>query len=508
MALLPVLLFACSAFVLVSLQLAWRMHNIETPEPLRTSVISHSPDRRLVLSPDISSQAQNAVIRGELPEWRRDFRRDNYTCLGWTPAVDCAPDAAAKPFWQRFECNIEIQPGTPGFCEIKHLTTGEIHRLYTNCDGIRKPFKCNQALDYYEYAADANRYVYTHRPSVKAQNLRGWDTSRGIVMSLYPEALPSGYAAIRRLRAVGCTLPIEIWIIQEELTATHPVLYYLTSKFNAIVRYIEDKSARKFYVKPYCIYHSMFDQVLFLDADNFAARDPTYLFSHPAFEATGAMFWPDYWQPNNTIFGLMERSLLWNMLGIPYVDMFEQESGQLLIDRKKSSAQLEMLMYFSFRIPRLINDFDFIWGDKDLFRFAWMKTNKPFYMIQKPSGSAGLKHKDYDLFCGHSMVQHDPEGKILFLHRNTYKLTGELAAPFIWTHIQDFRGMTADENYIIRFAFGGQAFVGFKCFGNDTHYTDHFDMRPFSSYEELENIELSLNSWALEAVQLSGFVGR
>ncbi|KAH9185116.1 hypothetical protein AeNC1_012904, partial [Aphanomyces euteiches] len=304
MALLPVLLFACSAFVLVSLQLAWRMHNIETPEPLRTSVISHSPDRRLVLSPDISSQAQNAVIRGELPEWRRDFRRDNYTCLGWTPAVDCAPDAAAKPFWQRFECNIEIQPGTPGFCEIKHLTTGEIHRLYTNCDGIRKPFKCNQALDYYEYAADANRYVYTHRPSVKAQNLRGWDTSRGIVMSLYPEALPSGYAAIRRLRAVGCTLPIEIWIIQEELTATHPVLYYLTSKFNAIVRYIEDKSARKFYVKPYCIYHSMFDQVLFLDADNFAARDPTYLFSHPAFEATGAMFWPDYWQPNNTIFGL------------------------------------------------------------------------------------------------------------------------------------------------------------------------------------------------------------
>jgi hypothetical protein len=48
----------------------------------------------------------------------------------------------------------------------------------------------------------------------------------------------------------------------------------------------------------------------------------------------GAMFWPDFWRMKKTIFNIHNASVLWNMLGIEFVDMFEQESGQVLIDRK------------------------------------------------------------------------------------------------------------------------------------------------------------------------------
>jgi len=36
-------------------------------------------------------------------------------------------------------------------------------------------------------------------------------------------------------------------------------------------------------------------QVLFLDADNMAVRDPTPLFDSAPFAETGALLWPDYW---------------------------------------------------------------------------------------------------------------------------------------------------------------------------------------------------------------------
>ncbi len=60
---------------------------------------------------------------------------------------------------------------------------------------------------------------------------------------------------------------------------------------------------------------SQFDHVLLLDADNFAVVDPTYLFDSHEYVTTGALFWPDFWQPRNTIFNVHEESLLW------YIDL-------------------------------------------------------------------------------------------------------------------------------------------------------------------------------------------
>ena len=39
----------------------------------------------------------------------------------------------------------------------------------------------------------------------------------------------------------------------------------------------------------------MRSQVLFLDADNMAVRDPMPLFDSEPYQQTGALLWPDYW---------------------------------------------------------------------------------------------------------------------------------------------------------------------------------------------------------------------
>ena len=52
----------------------------------------------------------------------------------------------------------------------------------------------------------------------------------------------------------------------------------------------------------------------------------------------------------------------------------------------------------------------------------------------------GRVDQDSEFFCGLTMVQHDPDGKIVFLHRNMDKLTGILEEPpRTWTHLQEFK---------------------------------------------------------------------
>lgn len=37
-----------------------------------------------------------------------------------------------------------------------------------------------------------------------------------------------------------------------------------------------------------------FAEVLYLDSDNIALTDPTFLFEHPVYQERGAVFWPDF----------------------------------------------------------------------------------------------------------------------------------------------------------------------------------------------------------------------
>ncbi|RHX96713.1 hypothetical protein DYB25_003950 [Aphanomyces astaci] len=281
-----------------------------------------------------------------------------------------------------------------------------------------------------------NQTGYRTPPISKAE--QGADLTRGIVMAVYPKVM-------KGLRDTGCKLPVELWYRRDEMNTSHPIISTLLAEVRA-------------------------------------------------------MFWPDFWRMKKTIFNIHNTSVLWDMLGVSFVDMMEQESGQVLVDK---SDALRTLMFYAFHHPRLIETLDMAWGDKDLFRFAWMKSQTPFHMIQKPPGSAGVKHHTYNLFCGHTMVQHDPHGKIVFFHRNTYKLTGYADAPRICTFCTIYKKPTVDDNYDVRGANGGEVFPTFKrCFGRDTAYEELFDLTPLADFP-FGNMEESIlrnahDAWLLE----------
>lgn len=269
----------------------------------------------------------------------------------------------------------------------------------------------------------------------------------GIIVVAGGKYLKPALVMIRLLRDAGCTLPIQVWHLgQEEMTDAHKALLAPFSVETRDFRnYVDDASLqpiqanvglRLFQLKPLAILHSSFENVLLLDSDNCPLRDPSYLFDSPEFIKFGAVFWPDFWKtsttnPIHTIIG--EDKLA--------KDEWEQESGQLLINKRAGWKALNLCVHFNSAFyMHLLN------GDKDTFRFAWKASSTPFFMVDSWPVSVGTikeLHTAQQGFCGHTMLQHDLLGQPLFVHHNQlknahlplgenfkYKKTPDMTQPF------------------------------------------------------------------------------
>jgi alpha 1,2-mannosyltransferase len=241
-----------------------------------------------------------------------------------------------------------------------------------------------------------------------------------------------------------------------------------------------------------------FESVLLLDSDNFPIRDPTYLFDTAEFQETGAIFWPDFWYPQRTMFHVDRDSMLWELTGIKYVDMFEQESGQLLVNRTMHERALHIMMYYS-KPSNLIWRWNLVWGDKDLYRLAWMRAGEAFHMIRTPAGSAGQVSGPY--FCGQTMVQHDPQGRPVFFHRNTYKL-GPGSTHRVWDAYLRFVGDDPLQQYSVDVWSGPShrlRFLSNVCFGQREPATaKHWALQPIAEMAEVADLEWKMISFVEE----------
>lgn len=472
---------------------------------------------------------------------------DDYECMGWRQTKNCSPEDNREPANDR-ECSESVKSGNSGYCELRHKLTGEIkHAMAMHCNSLMPSvgFSCDmfQSLLRYsvlssDYEHDANfsfeaniqalrntndlldapvAVSHTNAPAAvslsvlpeeASLNTSRWRSEltfeRGIVYVIFDRILLSAYVGVRSLRALGCKLPIEMWYRVSETNVDHKLLKLLVAEYGVYLREISDKRATKYYTKLHAVFYSAFDSVLLLDADNFAVRDPTYLFDSLEFVDNGAMFWPDYWRPSNTVFNIHKDSFVWPLFGLDFVESFEQESGQILIDRRKHQKALNVLMYYGFSLPRVHEDMRLVWGDKDLFRFAWMKAKADFFMIPGPPGSAGTKHPDYDMFCGVTIAQHDPAGDVVFLHRNTEKLSASNDR-FIWTHIQQFKRTSKVSEHTVRGANGGHFFPQFRrCFGRDDNYLQLFTVKSISAFP-FEELEANLLNYTREGAAILGY---
>jgi Mannosyltransferase putative len=185
-------------------------------------------------------------------------------------------------------------------------------------------------------------------------------------------------------------------------------------------------------VKAGALLYSKLEKILFLDSDNTPVKDPTFLFSSPPLVETGALFWKDLWKttPVNPIYKILE---------IPCVDEYDQESGQIVVDKSfpgvTKALKLSLYMQENSDIY-----YKLLLGDKDTFRLSWRLLSLPFHMIRPHLGTLGGKLNGKS-FCGIAMAQYAPywakesygpyppgysepaEPELLFVHANLLKYT-------------------------------------------------------------------------------------
>ena len=367
---------------------------------------------------------------------------DPVQCVAWRQTGDCSPDGPREPQNDK-ACNEHIPDGAAGYCEVidrRSNPRGELSRvMQMHCDSYpyseisRTLISCGTAWEFADFSERSLRFRPNPSLQLQPELLDMPFTSKhGIVFCVADSMMVSAYAAINVMRSEGCMLPIELWYFPDEITrATNRIVTSLVKQHHVSMRPIkvsraeichEQGNGKCFNVKVYAIYHTSFESVLLLDTDNFVLRDPSYLFDAPEFRDTGAIFWPDFWSPHNTIFNVWNSSMVWELTGVPFVDMHEQESGQLLINRRRHARALDVLMFYA-TPDNILYRYGPVYGDKDLFRLAWMRAGEPFHMIQQPPGWAGQQKDNNPIgFCGNTMVQYGPEGEKLFMHRNGFKL--------------------------------------------------------------------------------------
>jgi alpha 1,2-mannosyltransferase len=263
------------------------------------------------------------------------------------------------------------------------------------------------------------------------------NTSRGIVLAAGGLSyFSSAYVLVRELRHLGCKLPIEMWYRKDEISDD---LAKYMQQFGVQCLCIDSilplPVKHKFSIKVIAMYLSSFKEILFLDADNNVLADPEFLFDCPEYREHEALFWPDYWKlkPDSPCYSNFPPGVN------PVFPKFQQESGQLVINKQRYWKQL----WFVFRTleSRLESLFPapFNFGDKDLFHVTWCASGEQFTFVQHRVASVGSGIQ------GLAMGQHSPNGQLLFIHQNFAEWSDRTDSQGPWwvsvrTHTDPYEG--------------------------------------------------------------------
>ncbi|GAA5828697.1 hypothetical protein JCM11251_005841 [Rhodosporidiobolus azoricus] len=214
---------------------------------------------------------------------------------------------------------------------------------------------------------------------------------------------------ILRLRH-GCALPVEIFGFPSELQNLDTELKRRIEELGGVKwKEIEGEMVegrwKQFQIKGEAIARSSFSEILYLDSDNIALTDPSFLFDSPTYRKYGIVLWPDFNRDSaaNPIFRLLSypcSPLEW-----------QAESGQLLVNKRARGG----LNLAALEVARAMMEDSTFWfhmsgGDKDIFRYAFYLLSLPLASAPHfPSPLGALLPSSYaggHTFCGHTMVQY------------------------------------------------------------------------------------------------------
>lgn len=300
----------------------------------------------------------------------------------------------------------------------------------------------------------SHKYVVDNLPSTAPQGLY---SGNGIVFVGGGRFNWLTLLSIKRLRSMGCTLPIEVLIPTFEdfeldvCTSVFPSLqatciYMPLALFkDEVSRYGENSQLtfKGYQYKCLAVMLSRFENVLLLDSDNIVINSPQNLFTSEPFKSKGLIVWPDFWRRSTCpkFYSIAGSKISTTRLSDAYLEQvngyLEQtgkvtpydavnkisyherlgtipdpssESGQMMISKKTHLKALLLAFYYNTFGP------DFYYplfsqgatgeGDKETFLAGAVILGDPFYQVGSFVQAIG-EFIDGE-FKGHGMGQADP----------------------------------------------------------------------------------------------------
>lgn len=278
---------------------------------------------------------------------------------------------------------------------------------------------------------------------------------RGIVMVGGGEYFGPAIIGLHMLRKTGSTLPVEVFVPDEDEYEEEVCEKYL-KKLNAkcvVLSQILDKSAIKtsqkdgadmkvthYQLKALALLLSSFSDALLLDSDSIPLFDPAqYIFDSEPYKSKGLLIWPDFWRAS-------ESPKFWTIAGktdFPAeLPSTASEAGELAINKATHLAPLLLATYYNIWGPEhyypLLSQGALGQGDKETFLAAAVNLNSTYYRVKTPAGKLGRNDGLTDKTTG--LVQHLPSDdhhyysgtsssppshksiRAMFLHSNTPKM--------------------------------------------------------------------------------------
>ncbi|KAJ5173847.1 Alpha-mannosyltransferase [Penicillium coprophilum] len=263
--------------------------------------------------------------------------------------------------------------------------------------------------------------------------------TKGIVSTAGGFYLPVLVISLRMLRRTGSTLPMEVFLSDEDEYEPYicdEVLPSLSARCVVLSRILIATPAQiqKYQYKPFAMLFSSFEEILFLDADAFPLEKPESLFATEPFLSNGMVTWPDFWASSAS-------PIFYDIANYPAPPMDlrqSTESGEVLLSKKSHLRSLLLTTYYNYHGPShyypLLSQGAAGEGDKETFIAAATALHESFHQVSEPICALG--HGTHGGMAGSAMAQFDPVQDFALTSRGTWRIKGDdaPAPPVFFIH--------------------------------------------------------------------------
>lgn len=318
----------------------------------------------------------------------------------------------------------------------------------------------------YEELKDSHqRYVKDHIPEMLKEvktfgNLlpsdKEWESykgSSGYVLVGGGRFTWLSFLVIKQIRANGSKLPIELFIATESDYEKHfcdEVLPKYNARCNVFDYEFAEELSKRFKIGGYqykmlALLSSKFENVLYLDSDNFPTRDVDYLFTSDLYKENQLLLWPDAWArtTNPKFYDIANVEVKENKLRYSKYDEkqaggkdklkplseytfkdswyhdFEgalpdptSETGMFMINKSSHLKTLLLCLYYNVFGPDyyypLMTQGSAGEGDKETFIAAAHVMKEPWYQCAKQFKWTGYESKREKKFVSKALAHFDP----------------------------------------------------------------------------------------------------